>query len=309
MPTVQPLPAGDSRGSDPDAGRVEAELPFTLSLPDGTFDTSPRGDQVLLSTEVEAAASRPVTTVQMATTPWGSDRISESESLPPPPRPLAEALVRRVNRLVRWYRALTGDPAASELALWQLSPIRGFIRLGSGDWTSTTPLFVVPESTPVPALVDERLSEIIRAGAASGEEPPVVDLFLRDAEHSLLRGGFREAVLFAWAVIDSRFTETYVRLVRDRLRDDLAEARDELAGFELSLRTRMTVVLRLLSGRSLFLQGSDEDGWQALRASYRKRNGIIHRGEGAEQHHAEEALRVARWVVTQMDEIDALPPP
>ncbi|HXE54130.1 MAG TPA: hypothetical protein VN541_14000 [Tepidisphaeraceae bacterium] len=60
-------------------------------------------------------------------------------------------------------------------------------------------------------------------------------------------------------------------------------------------RHKMTTGLRLLVGRSLFME---PDGfWQELSASYALRNRIIHEGQIAHEDDARQAIRVARKIV------------
>jgi hypothetical protein len=67
------------------------------------------------------------------------------------------------------------------------------------------------------------------------------------------------------------------------------------------LRNKMSAALYLVSGRSLFREPGDF--WQNLSTSYNKRNGIIHRGENADENDARMALEVARRVVEIMGEL------
>jgi len=60
----------------------------------------------------------------------------------------------------------------------------------------------------------------------------------------------------------------------------------------------MSAALFLVSGRSLFRE--PKDLWQRLSNSYNKRNGIIHRGESADEDDAHLALDIARTIVELM---------
>jgi hypothetical protein len=64
------------------------------------------------------------------------------------------------------------------------------------------------------------------------------------------------------------------------------------------LKNKMSAALYLVSGRSLFRESGDL--WQRLSNSYNKRNGIIHRGESAQEDDARQALDVARRIVEIM---------
>jgi len=138
-----------------------------------------------------------------------------------------------------------------------------------------------------------------------GGEPAVAELFLLDAEAAKDTGRFREAVLFSWSTIDSVFNTAYDALVKARLPDERSNSRDFLQGKagEIPLKVKMTAMLRLLSGRSLF---AEKARWQALQESYQRRNGIIHSGDNATETDAAQALEVAHWVVDFMKGVRAL---
>ena len=150
----------------------------------------------------------------------------------------------------------------------------------------------------LPAELERR----VRQGVGSGSEPPVADLFLLDAEAAKDIGRFREAVLFSWSTIDSVFNTAYDALVNERLVGERSESREHLQGKagEMPLKVKMTAMLRLLSGRSLF---SEQRQWQALNESYQRRNRIIHSGDNATEADAAQALVVARWVVEFMKNV------
>src|SRR5665213_4584487 len=179
----------------------------------------------------------------------------------------ADRLLRRVNRLLRWYRVATGQAAIIELTRAQASPFR-FILDGTGAaWGGDATLEYEAASLPVPAKGSRAsFGDTVRQGLGDGTDPDVATLNLLDAEYALSVGRFREAVLLCWGAIDSTFVRKFKSLVDGRLMDEWAEGRDFLKGIDFGLRHKMTTGLRLLTGRSLH---SEPDGfWQDLSISY-----------------------------------------
>jgi hypothetical protein len=144
----------------------------------------------------------------------------------------------------------------------------------------------------------ETITDRVRSMLAFGGEPEVADLFLLDTERAIHEGRFREAVLFCWSTIDSTFNRVYDKLVDAKLDHEWAEAREFFKGVDFPLKKKMSAALFLVSGKSLFRE--PENLWQRLSHSYNKRNGIIHRGETANEDDALQALEVARNVVRIM---------
>lgn len=97
----------------------------------------------------------------------------------------AEHLLRLTNRLLRWYRAVSGQAEVIELTRAQASPFQ-FEVIGhteSVGWDD--PLeFEAAGSRPLSRSLDE-LSVEVRRGLSSGNEPLVERLFLIDAERAL----------------------------------------------------------------------------------------------------------------------------
>jgi hypothetical protein len=218
---------------------------------------------------------------------------------------LASQLIRRLNRLLRWYRVVSGNPSITEVSPWQVTPFRVIEPIDGvealiGEIRYSADVFDIAE--PLDNLASERL----RTGLKSGAEPDVPSLFLRDAEFAALQGRFREAVLLSWATIDSQFSLIYKRLVQARLDGDYRAGIEELTGLEITLRTKMTVLMNLLAKSSLFILGAD-GAWERLSRSYAKRNGIIHRGEVADQRDAEDAVASAHWVMERLSPLARKP--
>ncbi len=204
--------------------------------------------------------------------------------------------MRRVNRLLRWYRVATGQAAIIELTRAQASPFR-FIVEGTGAvWGGDAPLEYEAASLPVPAKGSRAsFGDTVRQGLGEATDPDVAALNLLDAEYALSVGRFRESVLLCWGAIDSTFVRKFKRLVDDRLTDEWPDGRDFLKGIDFGLRHKMTTGLRFVAGRSLY---TEPDGfWQDLSASYGLRNKIIHDGQIAHEDDAKLAIKVARKLV------------
>jgi hypothetical protein len=279
----------------------EITLPYLLDIPDGAYPTSPRGESIHILSRRESDDDGPFTVLKVeeliaeALTPEAEQRRWTV---------LDNQLLRRTNRLLRAYRVGARDSSISELSTLQASPFTHTVRLESGEVQPFGRLVLV-SATPARSLRAGRRDALLRR-LASGQEPAVAELFLQDAAFALQQGRFREAVLFAWATIDSEFSAVYHKLIGARLGDDYSEGRKQLLGLDVSLRTKMTVILNLLAGLSLFKTGSHGD-WDRLSTSYGKRNGIIHRGEVADQEDAQNAVTAARWVMSQIAALESAP--
>ena len=208
----------------------------------------------------------------------------------------AADLLVQTNRLLRWYRTVTREGSIIELTRAQASPV-SFTVVGENAEPDTP--FVadlVFEAPVVPIAVEHNVvSARVREGLVAETDPPVGELFMLDAEQAMRSGRFREGVLFCWSTIDATFGVKYEQLVAARLDGEWRDGRDFLIDFNsVPMKSRMTSILFLLTGRSLF---REPDLWEDLVRSYQKRNRIIHAGETASEDEAALALRVARRVV------------
>ena len=211
----------------------------------------------------------------------------------------ADQLLDLTNRLLRGYRSITKNSAITELSRAGASPFRFRTDAdlsSSAAWESE--LAYQADLPKKLAKGAQTITRRVRDLFALGTEPEVADLFLLDAERAVHEGRFRESVLFCWSTIDSTFSRKYDDLVDSTLEGEWAEARDFFKGVDFGLRKKMSAALYLVSGRSLFRESGDL--WQQLSISYNKRNGIIHRGESANEDDARRAVNVARRVVEIM---------
>jgi hypothetical protein len=109
---------------------------------------------------------------------------------------LAKRLLLQTNRLLRSYRAITGDATITELSRAEASPFRFEVVPEEGRVAAWRAEFVYQASPPkAPAQAAQTITDRLRDLLASGDEPEVADLFLLDAELAVHEGRFREAVL------------------------------------------------------------------------------------------------------------------
>jgi hypothetical protein len=278
--------------------QVSVVLPYYLRLADGDYQTSQVGEvvQVVAPPLLEGTLAR--TSVRAHFTPEESgdpDEIQKRRVR------CAEQLLRRINRLLRWYRSVSRQADITELTRAQVSPFQ-FAAAGVAPAPEWTAALEYEAAGPQPAVLTlEQTSQAVRNGLASGNDPDVAELFLLDAERALHQGRFRETVLFCWSTIDSVFNRRYNALVDAALLAEWGEARDFFKGLDFKLRNKMSAGMHLVANRSLFREPGDF--WQRLSASYSKRNAIIHRGENATEDEATQAVAVARQVIQIMSEV------
>jgi hypothetical protein len=206
-------------------------------------------------------------------------------------------LLTATNRLLRWYRAVTGQAEVIELTQAAASPFTFALDAG-GPWGGD-PLTYGAEVL-FHLMPEDQVAAAVRAGLVGGGEPDVADLFLLDADEARRAGRFREAVLLSWSTIDAVFNRRYDELVDVALAGEPRGGRDFFksagGGERIPLKQKMGAALFLLTGRSF----TREAWWNDLSTSYVKRNKIIHEGEGADEADANRALEVARHVVAFM---------
>jgi HEPN domain-containing protein len=278
--------------------QVSIQLPYLLRLKDGDYPTSPAGEPLALSQMrlSEGAAAR--TNVRAL---FDHPDVSSTSARQRLRMHDAEQLLRRTNRLLRWYRAVSRSAEVIELTRAQASPFRFEVAgaAADDDWGDLL-TYKAELQTPISTVVEE-LTEAVHDGLSTGDEPGVADLFLLDAEQALYDGRFREAVLLSWSTIDAVFNAKYDRLVNAALAGEWAPAREFFTGVDFGLRNKMSAVMHLVAKRSLFRE--PDDLWEAISASYNKRNSIIHRGENASEDEAQAALQVARRIIEVMDSL------
>jgi hypothetical protein len=282
--------------------QVTVVLPYYLRLDAGDYQTVQAGEviQVLAPMLDEATPPRSVLRAQ-----FSPEDSTDPDVIQRLRARCAEQFLTRINRLLRWYRAVSRRADITELTRAQVSPFH-FAAVGVAlppEWISPLPY----EQPPPPIQLDAAdTTAAVRAGLGTGRDPDVAELFLLDAQRALHQGRFRETVLFCWSTIDSVFNRKYDALIDVALAGEWAAAREFFTGVDFGVKNKMTAALYLLTHRSLFREPGDF--WQSLMGSYNKRNGIIHRGENANEDEAWQAIEVAQRVVAIMNEI-AVPGP
>jgi hypothetical protein len=277
--------------------RISITLPYELGLAEGDYPTAQVGEIVRVSAPPFGETN--LLTIVSAT-------FQNGENLDPDEKDRcrirdADRLLRRTNRMLRWYRGVLQQADITELTRAQASPFR-FEVVGPGDSEGWTKPIKYEETHPTPlVLTVEQLTDQVRNGLASGRDPNVDVLFLLDAERALFQGRFREAVLFCWSTIDSVFNRKYDLLVDAALAEEWGEARTFFKGLDLGLKTKMSAGMRFVANRSLF--NEKDNLWARMSNSYAKRNHIIHRGENATEDEARQAIAVARAIVEIMNDI------
>jgi hypothetical protein len=278
--------------------QVSVVLPYYLRLADGDYQTAQVGEVVQVVAPPLLEGTLPRTSVRARFIPEDSadpDEIQKRRVR------CGDQLLRRINRLLRWYRSVSRQADIIELTRAQVSPFQ-FTAVGavpSAEWIA--PLEYEAAGPQPAALTLEQTSQAVRDGLVSGNDPDVADLFLLDAERALHQGRFRETVLFSWSTIDSVFNRRYNTLVNAALAEEWSEALDFFKGFDFKLRNKMSAGMHLFAKRSLFREPGEL--WQRLSASYNKRNAIIHRGENATEDEAAQAVAVAQQIVQIMREV------
>ncbi len=277
--------------------RVMLILPYLLRLPDGSYPTGAEGGSVDLVEQYISEWNGSGTKRTAVSTVFEAPASAELEQQLTIKNREADALLRRTNRLIRWYRSETRQAAVVEITRVQASPFVFAEKDTKSSWGDELIFEADPPSLPATSSVTS-IARKVRAGMASNNDPEVAKLFLLDAEQALRDGRFRESVLFCWSTVDATFNMRYEWLVDQMLDGEWAAGRDWLKDTRFGMKNKMSAVLFLTTGRSLFRE--PDDLWTNLAASYTKRNNIIHRGETAQEADAELALRVARKVVELM---------
>ena len=282
--------------------RISIHLPYLVVLPPGEYPTPGVGGSVCLADGLvtnpngASEARSEVSSVFDPSDAAGSDtqaRKRQSE---------ADLLLRRVNRLLRWYRVVTGHAAVIELTRAQASPFRFAVDGTGATWGGDAALEY--EAASLPLLAKDscaNFGDAVRQGLAGRKDPDVAALNVLDARYALSVGRFRESVLLCWAAIDSTFVRKFKGLVAARLKDHWKEGHDFLNGPNVGLRQKMTVGLLLLNCPPLHTR--PENFWNKLSESYDLRNKIIHEGQVAQERDAEEAIKVAQEIVQIVAEL------
>ena len=282
--------------------RVSIVLPYLLRLPDGIYQTGAEGGTIDLTERYMPGGDSLGAKHTSVSAAFDASNSLQPEQQFEVQKKEFERLLRRTNRLLRWYRSKTRQAAVVELTRSQASPPT-FVETETGlAWG--IPLLVESDPPLLPASFNiTRVAKSVRKGLAGAADPEVASLFLLDAEQARRDGRFREAVLFCWSTIDTTFNTKYERLIDQVLVNEWSEGKKWLKATDFGMKNKMSAVLYLVAGRSLFREPAGF--WDSLSKSYTKRNRIIHAGETAQEEDAETALLVAHRVVELMAGIKA----
>ncbi len=278
---------------------VRIWLPYSLRLQEGEYSTSLAGDVVQIIQPPASDRHLPAKSAVQAN--FRHDEVTDRDERERLRVGDAEQLLHRTNRLLRWYRAISGMTEVVELTRAEASPFR-FRVFGAASavgWSDPIDYEAIGPN-PLPLPIGE-MTAAVRTGLSSGGEPPVGDLLPIDAERALGEGRFRESVLLSWSTIDAVFNQKYDSLVDVALQNEWGDARDFFKGVDFGLRHKMSAVMHLVANRSLFRE--PDHLWGTLSNSYKKRNGIIHQGTNATEDEARTALEIAHRIIGLMNSL------
>lgn len=287
---------------------VTIVLPYLLRLENGVYSASLKGKSYHFSLQDVAMAAEGTASVKRTQISSSfSDNAAVDDEVQRVKTQEAEQLLRQTNRLLRWYRAVTGRATITELPRAEASPFLFRVINGAED---TSPLWgeaIRFEFSPLNLIfgqTDQSITQTVRSGLTGQKDPEVSVLFLLDAEQASREGRFREAVLFCWSAIDSTFSLKYKSLIQGTVKGE--NERESFTNFRnASMRYRMSAGLYFCTGVSIYDQ--PDALWENLTESYGKRNSIIHDGATAQEADAELALLVARRVISFLKTLTAKP--
>lgn len=287
---------------------VAATLPYLLRLEMGSYSSliGGRTSNIVLR-DTAGVGSEPSQERQTQVSLVFDGNVATDDDIQLLKTQKVEDLLQHTNRLLRWYRVSTGRAEVIDLARAQASPYQFSVVEENGNLSSTWTEPIVFEALPLPldpGQTEQSITEAVRSGLTSKNDPEVSALFLLDAEQALREGRFREAVLFCWSAIDSTFSQKYKSLVEGAIQGK--DERDSFITFRnASMRYRMSAGLHFCTGLSLYDQPNEL--WTKLFTSYSKRNSIIHDGASAQETDADLALLVARQVINFLATLTAKP--
>lgn len=227
--------------------QVSLALPYLLRLPNGDYPTGAEGGTISLREQYipEQNTKRTVVSAQ-----FDAPTSSELKQQLILQNREAEALLKRTNRLIRWYRSETRQAAVVEVTRVQASPFSFTEKNTNISWGSELVFEAIPPVLPAPQNISF-VAKAVKKGLAGKNDPEVSRLFLLDAEQALRDGRFREAVLFCWSTIDATFNTKYEQLIDQTLVGEWAEGRNWLKDNRFGMKNKMTAVLFLMTGQSL----------------------------------------------------------
>ncbi len=280
---------------------IAAVLPYFLRLENGDYPSQVGNRSYLLT--LQDTSSRASNRAQEKRTQVSSifdGNATSDDEVQHIKTQEVERLLQQINRLLRWYRAVTGRATVTELPRAEVSPFRFRIVNGEENASLTWNESILFEASPLPldsGQTEQSVTQAVRNGLAEKNDPAVSTLFLLDAKQASLDGRFREAVLFCWSAIDSTFDQKYKALAASIIKNK-ADYNSFVNFRDATMRYRMSAGLHFCTGQSLY---DKPELWVNLFKSYTKRNSIIHDGDSAQETDAELALSVARQIVDFLD--------
>ena len=165
--------------------RVSISLPFTLLVAEGDYPTTAAGEIIRISAgPPEETGAQTILSAAFDHPDGENPAAIQSLRFQD-----ADRLLRRTNRLLRWYRSVRRRGDITEMTQARASPFR-FEAAEGVDPAWTQPL-EYEESRPVAAVISiAEITNAVRVGLASGADPPVDVLFLLDAERAIQQGRF-----------------------------------------------------------------------------------------------------------------------
>ena len=115
--------------------QVSVMLPYYLRLAEGDYQTAQVGEVVQVVAPILLEGTLPRTSVRAYFTPKESSDLDEIQKRR---SRCGEQLLRRINRLLRWYRSVSRQADITELTRAQVSPFQ-FVATGAAlpaEWTA-----------------------------------------------------------------------------------------------------------------------------------------------------------------------------
>jgi hypothetical protein len=147
--------------------RISITLPYALRLTEGEYQTSQVGEIIRISAPL-LEATTPQTIVSAT---FFHDEITDPSEKQQIRTEDAKRLLRRTNRMLRWYRAVRQRADITELTRAQASPFR-FELVSPGDSAGWIKPIQYEKEGPIPLpLTVEEVTDQVRNGLAGGRDP------------------------------------------------------------------------------------------------------------------------------------------
>src|SRR5271170_3916385 len=149
--------------------RTSIHLPYLLALPPGEYPTPGVGRSLRLNDGSVTHVDGTVESRTEASMLFDAPNADNAEAQERQREVEADRLLRRVNRLLRWYRVTAGQAAIIELTRAQASPFRFVVEGTTAAWGGDAPLEYEAAPLPVPAMGSRTsLGDTVRQGLGDG---------------------------------------------------------------------------------------------------------------------------------------------